>query len=50
MRDSRILRFADCTRAYSAFAVSLINRNAFEQKLNASLKQGSNQSWDSLNK
>jgi hypothetical protein len=35
MRDSRILRLANCTRAYAVFAGSLINRNAFEQKLNA---------------
>jgi len=50
MRDSRIPRIADCTRAYAAFAASLFNRNAFEQKLNASLKQSNNRSWDGLNK
>lgn len=42
MRDSKTLRFAERTRAYAAFAVSLINCDAFEQKLNASLKQDNN--------
>ena len=42
MRDSRILRFADCTRAYAAFADSPINCDAFEQELNASLKEANN--------